>query len=288
MRVSCSGGPFFYDSPVPPSIERAKKGVNDANFMPPSHLPTKGLRLIVIKSSQGQPVYRRITGGDRRDVRSSPSRGIYSGGRFPGGPGTNVPRVGRAPDAGSKIGGVQKVSRAPPVPTPTILPRVGAAVVARDWIEYWDLTAKGISVSPPAGQAIGKTPDIFPKEVPEVATIGSVIGDLATTYIQTRYGQAPPQVIMANQPMGPRQPSGPMMGNAGLDIPFVDVIPEAFDPCKRQVWDPKANCGNGKWILRGRRRRRRLATASDISDLSSLKTVLGPKGLQTWIATHRG
>lgn len=35
-----------------------------------------------------------------------------------------------------------------------------------------------------------------------------------------------------------------------------------------------------------RRRRRRLATDSDIADLSALKAVLGPKALNQWIATR--
>ncbi len=251
--------------------------------------PPTDCTLIVIKSSSGFK-YRRITGGDRRDIRGSPSTGGFGSGiGFPIRSRPGVSRVGGPPERGGQVTILPQVGRAMPLPPPKVLPGpAGIPVIARDWIEYWDLVAKGVQVSAPAGGAVGKTPDIFPKEVPEVATIGSVIGDLATTYIQTRYAPQPtyqqPQVLMANQPsMGV-----PRMQTAGLDIPFVDVIPEAFDPCKRQVWDPKANCGQGKWILRGRRRRRRLATASDISDLSSLKTVLGPKGLQTWIATHRG
>lgn len=35
-----------------------------------------------------------------------------------------------------------------------------------------------------------------------------------------------------------------------------------------------------------RKRKRRLASASDISDLSSLKTVLSPAQLNTWLATR--
>lgn len=37
---------------------------------------------------------------------------------------------------------------------------------------------------------------------------------------------------------------------------------------------------------RSRKRRRRLATNSDIADLTSLKAVLGPKALDAWIATR--
>jgi len=47
-------------------------------------------------------------------------------------------------------------------------------------------------------------------------------------------------------------------------------------------------CGNWKWVKKRKRRSKRLATASDIKDLSALQGVLGNgKNLTTWIATHR-
>lgn len=53
---------------------------------------------------------------------------------------------------------------------------------------------------------------------------------------------------------------------------------------------PKSYCVDGKTgkvtIKQKRRRRRRLATSSDIRDLSSLKSVLSPADLKMWIATH--
>ena len=48
-------------------------------------------------------------------------------------------------------------------------------------------------------------------------------------------------------------------------------------------WNPRTN----KWEKCGRRRRKRLASASDIKDLASLKAVLGNgDAFKTWIATH--
>jgi hypothetical protein len=48
-------------------------------------------------------------------------------------------------------------------------------------------------------------------------------------------------------------------------------------------WNPRT----GKWEKCGRRRRKRLASASDIKDLASLKAVLGNgDAFKTWIATH--
>lgn len=108
--------------------------------------------------------------------------------------------------------------------------------------------------------------------------LGSLLGGLQTA--ADIYTQLRPQPVM-NQ-----FPANTTDGIFG--VPFVDVIPEANGgSCQRQVWDPRANGGSGKWITKRKRRRRRLATASDIKDLSALKSVLGAgKGLDTWIATH--
>lgn len=63
--------------------------------------------------------------------------------------------------------------------------------------------------------------------------------------------------------------------------------PTALDPYKGLVWNPRANCGQGKWVRCRRKRRSRLATVSDIKDLAALKSVLGNgKAFETWIATH--
>ena len=49
----------------------------------------------------------------------------------------------------------------------------------------------------------------------------------------------------------------------------------------------KYHCGAYKWVFPKRRRRRRLASQSDIKDLSALKGVLGGgKAFELWIATH--
>ncbi len=49
----------------------------------------------------------------------------------------------------------------------------------------------------------------------------------------------------------------------------------------------KFHCGQWKWIYPQKRRRKRLATQSDIKDLSSLKGVLGKsEAFKLWIATH--
>ena len=89
------------------------------------------------------------------------------------------------------------------------------------------------------------------------------------TYVDYKYGG--PQQVVQTTP--------------ALNVPMVDIIPE--NDTKGMVWNPRANCGQGKWVKSRRRRRRRLATVSDIKDLAALKSVLGQgKAFETWIATH--
>lgn len=88
--------------------------------------------------------------------------------------------------------------------------------------------------------------------------LGSIITDLGTAYIKSKYS---PQPVSYSQPA--LLPSFDIEG----DIPFIDIVSN------------KKRC---------RRRRRRLATTSDIKDLAALKAVLGGgDAFKTWIATHR-
>jgi len=87
--------------------------------------------------------------------------------------------------------------------------------------------------------------------------LGALITDLGTAYLQAKYQP---------QPVGYAAPSVQPAFSLEPDIPFVDIIPG------------KKKC---------RRRRRRLATTSDIKDLAALKAVLGGgEAFKTWIATH--
>ncbi len=110
--------------------------------------------------------------------------------------------------------------------------------------------------------------------------LGNLLGQVLTEVISTRQAdrnQARP-VGFATQ-----------MQPALFDMPFADIIPEQGDSCGtgKMLWDPRANCGQGKGIKRRKRRRKRLATASDIKDLSALQGAgLTGKALASWIATH--
>jgi hypothetical protein len=122
--------------------------------------------------------------------------------------------------------------------------------------------------------------------------LGNLLGTLGSQYIQARYGQPPVPQVMAPtfQAQGPQagvlQPVlAPAVG-MGLGA----LAGEAYDFFTD---DQKAQLGNGMKIdprtgrpCKARRRRKRLATTSDIKDLAALKSVLSPADLKTWIATH--
>ncbi len=139
--------------------------------------------------------------------------------------------------------------------------------------------------------------------------LGNLLGNLGSQYISARWGtpSAPPTIMpgapYGNQPIvaqGPRAGvaatpvlAGPNLfelGSQGLDYMFggdTTTVPGA--PMKNGC-TPPSYCVDGKTgkvtIKQKRRRRRRLATSSDIRDLSSLKSVLSPADLKMWIATH--
>lgn len=118
--------------------------------------------------------------------------------------------------------------------------------------------------------------------------LGSVLTTLGGSYINARYG-AQPVGFAAPQLSVPSPSVLNALGNqtgltSALGVPFVDVIPEAATA--GMVWNPAANCGQGKWQKKSKRRRRRLATASDIKDLAALNGVTTAQQKVTWIATH--
>ncbi len=116
--------------------------------------------------------------------------------------------------------------------------------------------------------------------------LGGIAEAAAVRYVDNRMA---PQAGILGQIQGIPE-SGGGMGPIGgttpvLGLPFADVIRDP--PGTGYVWDPSANCGNGKWKRKRRRRHRNLATRGDIKDLSALKGVLGAgKLLEVWIATH--
>lgn len=81
----------------------------------------------------------------------------------------------------------------------------------------------------------------------------------------------------------------PQAFNPFSDVPLTSAFETGGVPSVAQVGGiPKGykiNC-DGKLVKCRKRRRRRLATASDIKDLASLSSVTTGKQKETWIATH--
>lgn len=115
----------------------------------------------------------------------------------------------------------------------------------------------------------------------EPMSIIDAVVDLGTAYFAS---QNQPQYA----PMPLAAPGGSVVvgGTGPAQQPSYESICPTGSGNKGMIWDPNANCGSGKWIKRRKRRRQRLATASDIKDIGALKSVLGPKALGAWIATH--
>ena len=139
--------------------------------------------------------------------------------------------------------------------------------------------------------------------------LGNLLGNLGSQYISARWGGGG-QPIVTNPPFMPQGPRGGVLNTTPAEFPSLTTIPgQLYDyymgnqgsgnlptiPTPGDVTitgscPPPSYCVDGKTgkvtIKQKRRRRRRLATSSDIRDLSSLKSVLSPADLKTWIATH--
>ena len=116
--------------------------------------------------------------------------------------------------------------------------------------------------------------------------LGNLLGTLGSSYIQARYGgprgsQGISPTIIAQGPQAgvAAQPVDTLfeMGQEGYDYFFGNG-----QAPKNVTIDPVT----GRLCKKQRRRRKRLATTSDIKDLAALKSVLSPADLKTWIATH--
>jgi len=129
--------------------------------------------------------------------------------------------------------------------------------------------------------------------------LGNLLGTLGSSYIQARYGGPRQPQVMAPT----IRPQGPRAGVAAQPV-FLETLPEMagdvydyfFTDEQKQSLSQMPNAGAGKVqidprtgrvsVCRNRKRRKRLATTSDIKDLAALKSVLSPADLKTWIATH--
>lgn len=157
------------------------------------------------------------------------------------------------------------------------LPMTSAPRVAADWFEYHEAVAKGIVILPPGSPApiVAPAPTVTPTKTSTGGSmdLGSIITDLGTAYIKTKYA---PTVQPTIQTVSvPSVQPAYSLGDVGSDIIdyFTDPATGTVVPVKK-----KKPC---------RRRRRRLATKSDLGDLAALKAILGNgEAFKAWIATH--
>jgi hypothetical protein len=132
--------------------------------------------------------------------------------------------------------------------------------------------------------------------------LGNLLGNLGSQYISARWGGQQQPMVIQQQPTQaittqPALAGGNLMelGQQGYNYLFGDAtglggLAGTTGQPVAGACPPPSYCVDGKTgkvtIKQKRRRRRRLATSSDIRDLSSLKSVLSPADLKMWIATH--
>ena len=125
--------------------------------------------------------------------------------------------------------------------------------------------------------------------------LGNLLGTLGSSYIQARYGG--PRVPQVMAPTIRAQ--GPAAGIAAQPVAVPAVVAGGLGAAAGEVYDfftedqavqlrngMRIDPVTGCVIKKQRRKRKRLATVSDIKDLAALKSVLSPADLKTWIATH--
>lgn len=211
---------------------------------------------------------------DRRD-KSQDSGGVPNlwtkqGGRW------TLTQPGMAPIRGLTESGARTIARERGIPGPRTATSPTPAAAAPP------------KVTPLPGPTLNGNPNvhIVPPDVARNSGIdrdqvrymdlGNILGGIAQvgqTYANYRLQQS---VLDAANPL-----------SGFVDIPGIDIIGQnpGVDGCGNYVY--KKVCGEYKWVKQRKRRRKRLATSSDIKDLSALSGVLGKgKLLETWIATH--
>jgi len=171
---------------------------------------------------------------------------------------------------------IPQIKEVLPVPAPVALPQVRTGPSSEDGGLNSTSIHTGAREMPDLGHILGGIGDFIPG--PDFFDLGANI-----------YNYARPQQIV-DTGVGPPAVIAPPAGGGGGGGPVYPVVGQggACERDPRNDYVMKFSCGQWKWVKKRRRRSKRLATSSDIKDLSSLKGVLGDgKNLSTWIATHR-
>lgn len=180
--------------------------------------------------------------------------------------GTGLSNVVSKTGGQTVFGDLPKIDRRDKPPVTGGLSEEKVTVVqARDWFEYWDLKAKGIAVRKPRkDRTEGAPAELQTQPGGSDMDLGTLALDLlkqaGSAYIQKEFG--------TGTGMGM-----PFIGDIGIpgtdygveaDLPFIDVV-QRKDKCKRK-------------------RRRPIATPSEISQLASLKQVASPGEVKLFLA----
>lgn len=227
--------------------------------------------------------------GGRQDVGGSNWFGVSVGLAnipFLGRPGAIVPPLVSVPTITPQISLPESTHVADVIPI-----QVGAPVSWReflaaggtlpaDWNQYPHASDHpSVGGAPAEGQVISEEPMSILGDIYDWVDENVAGGYLPGGYV-TPVGGLPPAVY---QPVNYNPGSGVAPIAPGpMPLPGA-VMPTTADCGPVMIFNSKT----GKWSKKRKRRRRQLATRSDIRDLSALKGVLGlGKNLEVWIATH--
>ncbi len=173
------------------------------------------------------------------------------------------------------------------VPLGTNSGRPGPSIPTRSSVPTMDPGTTWPSTTSSPGPTPGPNQAPLPAHIPETTPmdVGQIAVTLGKAWIEQRW---------PGQPVDWREQAGSSFENYArenplpVDVPFVDVIPEPNSSCAaaHQVWDPRANCGKGKWIKKRSRRRRKIITQAEAGQLQTLFATAGKNSEITkiWLA----
>lgn len=104
-------------------------------------------------------------------------------------------------------------------------------------------------------------------------TLVGLLNTAATAAIQDRFSTTAAAAV----------PTTP----ADFDIPFIDVVPQA-PATKGMVFDPNANCGQGKWIKKRKKRCKNIITPTQMNQLTQIATLFGKNSETTKLIIAKG
>ena len=185
------------------------------------------------------------------------------------GSGAGVPQVVSGTTTETQTGVPPSIDRRDITPvTGNLSPERNVVRIARDWFEYWELKNQGIAVAEPGSgggaASVQTTPGGTDMDLGTLAT--DLLKTAGEAYIRKEFG---PEVGMGYTSL----PS--FLPDIDLGVPGPGVFTPDVQACGGASPVYKKVCGQYKWVTPKKRRRKRLATQSDLKDLAALKGILG-------------